>query len=63
MRGWKGNVPVQISRNEKPIEQYSIVELTALEHAAAKFYTQSFFNFFGRAAIVPHGLQVSTAGT
>ena len=63
MRGWKGNVPVQVSSDEKPIEQYSTVELTALERAVARFYTQSFFNFFGRAAILPHGLRISTAGT
>jgi len=63
MRGWKGNVPVQVSSNEKLIEQYSIIELTALERAVARFYTQSFFNFFGHAAIVPHGVQISTAGT
>ena len=58
MKGWKGDVPSQIGANEKPVEQYSVVELTFLEQAVAKFYTQSFFNFFGRAAIVPHWLQV-----
>ena len=62
MKGWKGNAPVQIGHDEKSIEQYSVVELTVLECAVAKFYMQSFFNFFGRAAIVPHGLHVPTLG-
>jgi len=61
MKGWKGSVPSQIVADEKPVEQYSALELTALERAVAKFYTQSFFNFFGRAAIVPHQLQVSSS--
>ena len=62
MKGWKGNAPSQIGSEEKPVEQYSAVELTALEQAVAKFYTQSFFNFFSHAAIVPHQLQVSLSG-
>ena len=62
MKGWKGNTLVQIGHDEKPIKQYSVVELTALECAVAKFYLQSFFNFFGHAAIVAHRLCVSTVG-
>jgi len=62
MKGWKGNTPSQIGSEKKPVEQYSAVELTALEQAVAKFYTQSFFNFFGHAAIVPHWLQVPSSG-
>ena len=58
MKGWKGDVPSQIGANKKPVEQYSVVELTVLEQAAAKFYMQSFFNFFGHTAIAPHRLQV-----
>jgi hypothetical protein len=61
MKGWKGRVPLQIGSDEKPVKQYSVVELTTLERAVATFYTQSFFNFFGRAAIVPHRLQVSSS--
>ena len=62
MKGWKGNAPSQIGSKEKPVEKYSVVELTALEQAVANFYTQSFFNFFGCAAIVPHQLQVPSSG-
>jgi hypothetical protein len=62
IKGWKGNAPSQIGSEEKPVEQYSVIELTALEQAVARFYTQSFFNFFGRAAIVPHWLQVPSSG-
>ena len=61
MKEWKGNALVLIHLDEKPVDQHSIIKLTALEHAIVKFYTQSFINFFGHAAIVPHGLQVSTS--
>ena len=33
---------------------YTEKEILDLEHQLATFYTQSFFNVFGRAAIVPH---------
>lgn len=39
MKGWKRNVPSQIGSEEKHVEQYSVVELAALEQAVAKFYT------------------------
>jgi hypothetical protein len=61
MKDWKGNAPSQIGLEEKHVEQYSEDELTALEQAVAKFYTQSFFNFFGRAAIVPHRLLIPSS--
>ena len=33
---------------------YTEKEILDLEHQLTTFYTQSFFNVFGRAAIVPH---------
>jgi hypothetical protein len=61
MNGWRGNLPAQIGYDKKPTEEYSVIELTVLECAVAKFYMQSFFNFFGHAAIVPHSLDNSTS--
>jgi hypothetical protein len=51
----------QIGYDEKPTKEYSVIELTVLKCVVAKFYTQSFFNFFGRAAIVLHGLDNLTS--
>jgi hypothetical protein len=61
MKSWGGNVPVEI--HCLPADQaqgYSLQELAKLEEAITRFYTQSFFNHFGRAAILPHTLD-STA--
>ena len=40
----------------KEIEEYSEGEIVVMESALAKFYAQSFFDFFGRAAILPRRL-------
>jgi hypothetical protein len=42
MKGWRGNVALEISLEEKPVQDYSGIQLTALEEALAKFYTQFF---------------------
>jgi hypothetical protein len=63
MKHWKGDLPHQIIRPAKPVEQYSDIELRTLEHAIARFYTQIFFNHFGRAAIVPHMLNIPSTTT
>lgn len=46
----------------KDASEYSQTEVLALEAALACFYTQSFFNFFGRAAIIPRRLSRSRLG-
>jgi hypothetical protein len=57
MKGWGGNVPEVVHCPPKnPANGYSLQELAELEQAIAIFYTQSFFNHFGRAAILPHAL-------
>jgi hypothetical protein len=38
MKGWRGNLLAQIGYDKKPTEEYSVIELTVLEHAVAKFY-------------------------
>lgn len=57
MKTWSGQRPQEFSRvlSTRP-EQPSEQVLLALESAVARFYTQMFFNHFGRAAIVPHRL-------
>ena len=63
MKSWGGNVPVEIHRPPANQAQgYSLQELAELEEAIARFYTQSFFNHFGHAAILPHTLD-STANS
>lgn len=56
MRGWRGRVPEEITVPDKPVEEYTTQELVSLENAVANFYTQSFFDYFGRAAVIPHRL-------
>jgi hypothetical protein len=57
MKMWTGNVPAVICDPPKnPAKGYSLEEFGVLEVAVASFYTQSFFNHFGRAAILPHTL-------
>jgi hypothetical protein len=39
------------------VECYSESEIEAMELAIATFYTQTFYDFFGRAAIIPCRLE------
>ena len=41
---------------KKHVQSYSQREIEATESALATLYTQSFYRFFGRAAIVPRRL-------
>ncbi|KAF8060157.1 hypothetical protein FPV67DRAFT_1674119 [Lyophyllum atratum] len=40
----------------KPAAQYTEKEILGMERELARFYTQSFFNYFARAPITPHRL-------
>ncbi|KAF8078229.1 hypothetical protein FPV67DRAFT_1403925 [Lyophyllum atratum] len=40
----------------KPAADYTEEEMVGMERELARFYAQSFFNYFARAAIVPHRL-------
>ena len=52
MRDWSGDKPLPIMQ-EKPFGEYDERETRVLEDAVARFYTDSFFIFFGRAAVIP----------
>lgn len=54
MRDWKGNKPTPLLLPDLGVlDLYHEQDARALEDAVARFYTQSFFNHFGRAAVVP----------
>ena len=63
MQSWRGFRDVQFvavdQLAEKGVADYTEQEIVAMETALAKFCTQSFFDFFGRAAIVPRRLASS----
>lgn len=62
MKSWRGfNEAVKrcrhvdLAANKEPGE-FSDAEVVAMDAALAQFYTQTFFDFFGRAAIIPRRL-------
>ncbi|KAF8330683.1 hypothetical protein F5887DRAFT_1081524 [Amanita rubescens] len=57
MKEWDGYEVHPIGRLEVLTEDAPVVEGMVYEEAVAHFYTQSFFRFFGRAAIVPMYLE------
>jgi hypothetical protein len=53
MSSWKGlDIPANFSR----IDNCNQAEFLEIEDAAARFYTQQFYNISGRAPIIPHCL-------
>lgn len=52
MRDWSGDIPLPI-QHEKPFGEYTELDTGVLENAVARFYTDTFFIFFGRAAVIP----------
>ncbi|RDB19698.1 hypothetical protein Hypma_013215 [Hypsizygus marmoreus] len=56
MKDWSGNTAAALGTADQRVEDYSLEDLKGLEHDVAQFYTQSFFNNFGHAAIIPHSL-------
>jgi len=58
----QGCTEVDVSVNQE-IETYSESEINAMEQAIATFYTQSFYDFFGRAAIIPRRLPPKQEGS
>lgn len=56
MQSWKGSKPSVFQLVERPFREISASHATELEEAATKYYCQQFFNYFGRAALVPHRL-------
>jgi hypothetical protein len=52
MREWSGDKPLPLLE-EKPLVEYTERDTGVLEDAVARFYTDTFFIFFGRAAVIP----------
>ena len=52
MRVWSGDIPLPLLQ-DKPHAEYSERDTGVLEDAVARFYTDTFFIFFGRAAVIP----------
>ncbi|KAF9033872.1 hypothetical protein BJ165DRAFT_1318108, partial [Panaeolus papilionaceus] len=55
MNSWKGEKPpiLAIGRR-RSIEGISLQEAHQLEQAVASYYCQQFYNYFRRAALIPH---------
>ncbi len=51
----RGCGQVDLNANQD-VAAYSESEINAMELALATFYTQSFYDFFGRAAVIPRRL-------
>lgn len=59
MRDWRGQKPTSLLLPDKSsLDLYTEYDVHLLEDAVARFYTQTFFNFFGRAAVIPTRLPV-----
>ena len=56
MQSWKGDKPPIFNLAARSYKEIPGKEALELEGAAAKYYCQQFFNYFGRAALVPHRL-------
>ena len=52
MRDWSGDKPLPLLQ-ELPFGDYDELSAGVLEDAVARFYTDTFFIFFGRAAVIP----------
>jgi hypothetical protein len=55
MNSWKGDKPAMLAGDLSRV-QLSPDETREMEKVVAKYYCQQFFNYFGRAAQVPHRL-------
>ena len=56
MQSWKGDKPPIFKFAAQFYQEIPGSEALRFEEAAAKYYCQQFFNYFGRAALVPHRL-------
>jgi hypothetical protein len=52
MRAWSGNKLLPIL-HDQPLAEYSKCDTAVLEDVVAQFYTDTFFVFFGHAAVIP----------
>jgi len=58
MKSWKGKKPVIFGASEDAVCQFSLEAAKGFEKLITKYYCQQFFNYFGRAAQIPHRLFV-----
>ena len=56
MKSWKGDKPVIFGASEENVRDFSLNSAMAFEKLVTKYYCQQFFNYFGRAAQIPHRL-------
>jgi hypothetical protein len=57
MSSWEGDKPAIFALHERTLrESISLAQIADLERAVARFYCQTFYNYFGRAAQIPHRL-------
>ena len=54
MSCWGGSQPTVFEYRLHRVEDFSQDRALELELEAARFYTQTFYNYFGRACLVPH---------
>ena len=52
MREWSGDKPLPLVQ-DIPLGEYNELNTGVLEDAVARFYTDTFFVFFGCAAVIP----------
>ena len=52
---WKGDKPTMLASNLSEL-QLSSDGAVEMEKVVTKYYCQQFFNYFGRAAQIPHRL-------
>ena len=53
MKDWEGMRPPSLQECPQAIDKYSESDARLLEDGVACFYTDTFFSFFGRAAVIP----------
>ena len=56
MKSWRGDKPVTFQASVENLHNLSGQGMQHLETEVAKYYCQQFFNYFGRAAQIPHRL-------
>ena len=57
VKSWRGDQPKIFEASEENVRNFSgHAALSSFENLVAKYYCQQFFNYFGRAAQIPHRL-------
>ena len=61
MRDWDGLKPTPLLLPDQVSHTYTEADVQELEDHVARFYTQTFYRLFGRAAVVPMRLPSSSS--